>query len=266
MYYIYSMKAAILATLMCLSAVSLFCQPKGSPTKDEKTATQATPTPTPPDSDRKVATEAESTKRSSPHWYTSSEWWLVLIAALTGAAIGYQAREMARTTTVMEGQLKEMRETGKLMDTQLKTMQRQVNLQELGMQQWLELSGWRIQRKDPSQGKPSSFEIATEIINVTALPLTLKAVNATIAGREFSFLADNMLPPNGGLITAEFPIPLKPEETARFATYALNMPVSGSVTYLDYFGKTQSQPFCFSITCGPDGYFRLSALQENDGK
>jgi hypothetical protein len=97
------MKAAILAVLM-LAAVSLFCQPKASSAKDEKTATQTTPTPTSPDSDRKTAAETEGAKRSSPHWYTSSEWMLVIIAALTGFAIAYQAREMAKTTAVMERQ------------------------------------------------------------------------------------------------------------------------------------------------------------------
>ena len=46
-----------------------------------------------------------------PHWYQPIErpdWWLVIIAALTGLAIAYQAREMRRTTQVMKDSLDAM--------------------------------------------------------------------------------------------------------------------------------------------------------------
>ena len=38
----------------------------------------------------------------NPHWYTSSEWWLVIIAAITAAFICWQARETAKATRAME--------------------------------------------------------------------------------------------------------------------------------------------------------------------
>src|SRR4051812_6292372 len=95
------MKPLVFAVLMCFAAVGLFSQPKDSPTKNEKTATQSTPTPAPSNSDHKPADQTETAKSGSPHWYTPSEWWLVLIAALTGAAIASQAREMAKTTEII---------------------------------------------------------------------------------------------------------------------------------------------------------------------
>ena len=98
------MKSFILVAILFFATVCLFSQPKGSPAKNENTATQTTPAPTPQDNDRKSTAETDSAKRSSPHWYTSSEWWLVIIAALTGIAISYQAREMAKTTEIIEKQ------------------------------------------------------------------------------------------------------------------------------------------------------------------
>ena len=37
-----------------------------------------------------------------PHWYSSSEWWIVIIAALTGIAVAWQARETAKATRAVE--------------------------------------------------------------------------------------------------------------------------------------------------------------------
>jgi hypothetical protein len=120
------MKFSILFAILCFAAIGLCSQPKDSPAKNETHAAQSTPTPTPSNSDHKPADHTETAKDGPPHWYTSSEWWLVLIAALTGAAIAYQAREMARTTFVMEGQLKEMQDAGKQADRQSKVLERSV--------------------------------------------------------------------------------------------------------------------------------------------
>ncbi|SRR6266481_1300892 len=106
-YIIEDMKMLVAAFFVCIT-IGLFYQPKGSPAKNEQTATQSAPTPAPTDNDHKTATHTDSTKGGSPHWYTSSEWWLVIIAALTGAAIAYQAREMKDATEVMRGQLTAM--------------------------------------------------------------------------------------------------------------------------------------------------------------
>ena len=95
------MKTGPFVAVLCLGAISLFPQPKDNPAKNETPATHSTPTPAPPNRGQKSANDTEATKSGPPHWYTSSEWWLVLIAALTGAAIAYQAREMAKTTEII---------------------------------------------------------------------------------------------------------------------------------------------------------------------
>ncbi len=55
--------------------------------------------------------KAEAPAKRPPSWCTAfqkSEWWLVVIAALTGLAIAYQAREMTRAANVMQGQMNAM--------------------------------------------------------------------------------------------------------------------------------------------------------------
>jgi len=56
-------------------------------------------------SNGKPADKADAAKNDTPRWYDPlerSDWWLVIIAALTGIAIAYQAREMKRATAEME--------------------------------------------------------------------------------------------------------------------------------------------------------------------
>ena len=69
----------------------------------------------------KATDEAEAPDKRHPSWCTAlkkSEWWLVIIAAMTGFAIAYQAREMTRATGVMQGQMN-------LMNGQLAEMSQQ---------------------------------------------------------------------------------------------------------------------------------------------
>jgi len=95
------MKLPIIAVLFYL-AVSLFAQPNKRPAQDQQSAAKKTqPAPASPDNP-KPATDTKEADSSPPHWYASSEWWLVVIAAFTALAITYQAREMKRATEAMK--------------------------------------------------------------------------------------------------------------------------------------------------------------------
>jgi hypothetical protein len=69
-----------------------------------------------------AANKTETVHNRPSSWCTAlkdSQWWLVIIAALTGIAISLQAREMARSTgvmrnqwTTMQGQLSQMQTDG----------------------------------------------------------------------------------------------------------------------------------------------------------
>jgi hypothetical protein len=99
------MKFSILVAILCSAAIGLCSEQKDSPAKNETPAANSTPTPMPSNGDHKPADQTETAKGGSPHWYTSSEWWLVIIAALTGFAIAYQAREMVKTTEIIGKQV-----------------------------------------------------------------------------------------------------------------------------------------------------------------
>jgi hypothetical protein len=105
----------------------------------------------------------------------------VIIAALTGAAIVYQAREMARATDVMK---------------------MTVSLQQAALIQWVSVQKWEVSsiQRNGSQ-MPSKLQIDFEISNESNFPLTMEAV--------FSFFG--RLPVAGRLVTGPVVLfPAKP--------------------------------------------------------
>ena len=100
------MNASIVVAVLWLGALHLVAQPNDSAAKSQSIPQKAAPATTATQASNKSATQTKTADSNSPHWYTSSEWWLVLIAALTGIAIAYQAREMTRATEAMRDQIR----------------------------------------------------------------------------------------------------------------------------------------------------------------
>jgi hypothetical protein len=99
------MKHCILVAVLCFGAINLLAQPNNSPPKYERNGIGNSKATSAPEHDGIAATNAEETKNSTEKWYTAlkgADWWLVIIAALTGLAIAYQAREMTRATEEMK--------------------------------------------------------------------------------------------------------------------------------------------------------------------
>jgi hypothetical protein len=89
-YFGQNMKQALIVTaLFCALAVAVNSQPNPAPAKGNQSAA---PTTYP----------ADHPKNEPRKWYKRSEWWLVIIAALTGLAIAVQVREMTRATKAMQ--------------------------------------------------------------------------------------------------------------------------------------------------------------------
>jgi hypothetical protein len=114
------MKVSIVL-ILCFIAINLFAQPSDSAAKHKDDSPDKTCIAITSQDNRKSETYTEAPKPSSPHWYASSEWWLVIIAALTGFAIACQARETKLATKAMgiqaghmQGQLTEMQESRKI--------------------------------------------------------------------------------------------------------------------------------------------------------
>ena len=96
------MKPTIIAALFLAVAVS--GKPNQTPSKRDRGSEPKSAPSTAPENNNITAYYAEHPKDDSPQWYAAikrPEWWLVVIAALTGGAIAYQAREMTRATTAM---------------------------------------------------------------------------------------------------------------------------------------------------------------------
>ena len=124
------MKCALIALLICLIAVAVTGQPNKTPANREQSANAQTSTSHSRPNNSITSYDAERPINDSPKWYAALErpdWWLVLIAAATGWAIFYQAKEMKAATDVMRGQLKAMKDqlgqmeaTGKQTDDLIK--------------------------------------------------------------------------------------------------------------------------------------------------
>src|SRR5260221_12213908 len=116
------MKTGIFVAVLCFGAINLLAQPNNSSPKPESNSagnSKATPTP---EHNGIAAKDAESTKGSSPKGDASSEWMLVYIAALTGLAIAYQAREMAKTTEIIGHQVDLIKRQADIYDTHREIM------------------------------------------------------------------------------------------------------------------------------------------------
>jgi hypothetical protein len=84
----------------------------------------------------KAANKTEAAHNRTPSWCTAierPEWWVVIVAALTGFFIAKQSREMARATgvmqsqwTTMQGQLSQMERQANEMTTQTGHLEKSV--------------------------------------------------------------------------------------------------------------------------------------------
>jgi hypothetical protein len=134
------MKVYASVFVLCCIAVLLTSEPYCcSPHHQDATAAQGQGAPPPigaKQNNSKPGEEAQATDQGSPWLCTAlkrPDWWLVIIAALTGFAIAYQAREMARATgvmqsqwTTMQGQLAQMESAGKQTDKIIEHASKQV--------------------------------------------------------------------------------------------------------------------------------------------
>jgi hypothetical protein len=177
------------------------------------------------DNNEGPAKTADKADGNPPHWYTALErpdWWIVIIAALTGGAIVYQAKEMARATEVM-------RIT--------------VSLQEAALMQWVSVGNWKcfhVQTNPPSP-PATSLLIEFDVANESNFPLTING--------EFRFLGN--LPGAKRFYTTQKGITLFPrkpykcdvslnitdEQSRQYFDSALRISVHGRMTHLGVSNK-----------------------------
>jgi hypothetical protein len=187
-------------------------------------------------------------KSTPPHWYESTEWWLVIIAGLTGVAIAYQAREMKRATEAMK---------------------ESTRLQEIGLRQWVDVENWEIRSSDylhysianrkvvEKPGKVT-INITFDVVNSSPRPLTIQRVEADIhiAGRKDW---ESIVTGDKSLLAPEqkhpviLPIALIDDEIDRYVLDDLVVSISGRIFYEDGLGKSNEQTIGNVATCGVSG-------------
>jgi hypothetical protein len=107
-------QAAIVAALLCVLAVNVTSKPNEVPAKKQQSSNPQGPSSLTVYDENKSTYNADQSDNNPPKWYAPVErpdWWLVLIAGLTGFLIYLQAREMTRATKEMQASTEVARKT-----------------------------------------------------------------------------------------------------------------------------------------------------------
>jgi hypothetical protein len=91
-------KKLILAVILCCAAINLLAKPNERPAKNQNSAHDQAPNTVTFINNEEPHAQADAPKNRPPHWYATSEWWLVVVAAITALFIGRQASEAAKAT------------------------------------------------------------------------------------------------------------------------------------------------------------------------
>lgn len=254
------------ALVLCIAG-SLFAQPNDSSSKTEKNGADDTKTASAFKHDDKSRADADAADQSSKRWYTSSEWWLVIIAALTGFAIAYQAREMTRATKVMEDQ---RRLTDKQIEYVVNT-ERAWIIVTLGWWEKSELHIVETKTFTPEKGTVDSTEVSLKLTctNQGKTPAWIYKVYGQL---EICASPIQEITPNGP-ICVNSPIgPLGAGATKEW-TVVLNCPgrrkegdfLSACVTveYRDIFGKERETTVGYAVNGGVNRQDALPERQRN---
>jgi len=242
------MRSAVAISFICILAASVAGQPNATTNNKNTSAKKEKALPIGKHEDKSPTDTPHKTNDDPPRWYAPFErpdWWIVIIAALTGAAIVYQAKEMTKATNVM-------RDQGKLMASQTALMQ-------VPYRQWLELADWKVDCGtwvDPI----SKLRITVSLVNPTSLPITI--LNGKIIfGDAFGDpdttpqicrdIANAFLTPKTPYIIAVI-LDLDPQESLEFTNGNLRIHVRGKFSHSGPLGDKLkiSQPLLGELACG----------------
>ncbi|MGA3052691.1 MAG: hypothetical protein ABSD63_00640 [Candidatus Korobacteraceae bacterium] len=260
------MRRAVIFTV-CVFAIGMPGQPNKAPAAAQnQTQTQTPSTTLNLENCNVTSTQPDTANNSAPDWNTAikravktPDGWLVIVAFLTGCAIWYQAREMARAT-------EEMKKSTTAAEKSAATMEKSVNLQKIAMQQWIRVDDWRVEGTDVYKKHiPSTLTIAVDIDNPTDFLLTIEDVSANVAGIPWKSTIRNVLAPNDPAVKIEFPVKMLPQWGDDYRQNRLEVTVIGSIGYLDCFGKRQEQPMGEAFVLGMQYWNHGSiGLKEDD--
>lgn len=185
--------------------------------------------------DSKTTAETNSEPQERPKWYRTvnwSNWALVLVAAITGFAVGWQARETAKSA---------------------EATQRSVELQEVLNQQWLEFENWKIMDGGTEAEIGTVILISFDIVNPTKMPLTISGYSVSVKGQDTSVQFARTIAPAKSY-SVKLDRLLEGKESEDYNAGKLILPLTCSVPYIDAFTKPQQAESDFCFLCGPHGF------------
>ncbi len=221
--------------IFCVLALGVPSQPNKAPRNEEARTAQRQPaivaangidehpcgTSDKKDSASKPPTGNTTIERT--HWWIKPDWWLVIIAGLTGMFIGWQGWETRKAADASRDGIR---------------------LQEAAFRQWVAVEGWSsnvIRKKD---GR-TMLGISFTLVNRTGYPLTIKSGGVKFGpdvSNSSKVKENSFLPPNTPhAIEVEFE--MSPEQLRKYLKRELWSGVAGNVVYVGILNKTETQQF-----------------------
>lgn len=230
------MKRAVIFTV-CILAIGVSGQPnKSRNAPQDRSQDQSQPTIFNLENCNSPGTQPANPNDDTPDWNTAikravktPDGWLVIVAAITGLAILYQAREMARAT---------------------KEMRRSIALQEVALRQWVDLLNWRVDFVPANGPIPPELRIRVDVVNPTQFPLTLPDAYIVFGkGNRYLFRVYFYLTPkNPYTVDTVYPLTSEMIEHFRHGN-GIRIEVEGNMAHIGALGKLQPQPFCGVLKC-----------------
>lgn len=173
----------------------------------------------------------DGTQDQKPHWYASSEWWLVIVAIPTLILIWWQARETARSAKASEDNIR---------------------LQIAALRQWVNIQGFRdgVEPRFTPTGTELDLQLSFEITNPTKMPLTVEWYVISINGTKYSSRLNVTLAPDQmhGLMAL---ISYTDEVKNEYLRDGYVIIVTGVIAYTDALKEFQKQRFGYLRRCRP---------------
>jgi len=163
-------------------------------------------------------------------WYAAikrPEWWLVIAAFITFAAVIWQAIATAGAT---------------------KAMRKSVGLQETALQQWVDVVNWRTYLILLG-GQRAGVKIKVDVVNPTGFPLTLKGAQIRFDNRMTFFFRDDCLLTPRNPYAVEVSLELTKGQYDYMYGTGLRIRVEGNLFHVGSLRHLQPQPFCGTLTC-----------------
>jgi hypothetical protein len=240
----------LIAISLCVLAIAVPGQPDKRPTQSQSNPAENGQTTVVFENHSKASDKEAAPKDSSPRWYTPlkrPDWWLVIIAALTGLAIAYQAREMRRATKEMEKSSKAAADNIELFISKerarllvaIKYDEASFQFDQLKPLAPLDVV-WEVVKIEISQHGPTkAFNVvgrAVSLLSTSKLPLQSRVLEAM----SLPAIIEGVSSP----IVEAIHIPISnADELDEIQNERLFVHMFGEITYEDVFGRTHRTPF-----------------------